>query len=777
MSLTDNDTGVINLFDLRPLEILNVWFPDTTYQEFWFSNVMDDEIKIKFYDFLRYLETMDTRSIIGWIELNGSVGNMSELLLSVVICLDQFSRNIYRGSDVIYKNDAKCIEIAEHFQSIHNVIESYPINRRIFYLLPYRHQNTTKYLDYVVRYISSMNNEIFNACSNKDDYKKWSSNHAIITRFKNATFKNYSRVQDTIRHIKADWIGHLQKKKIESGLSPDDLISYIYGSNDYLSMGDTCISDKDSRIRGVLATNCLEFKSIRSKPEDGGVGIPYYDAAVSNSKIYKIIKEFCIKNELRDITISLSGGVDSMVISYALHCMRVDGVISSLSAVHVDYGNRNISLTEAQFVGEWCRALQIPLIIRRIEHMRRDDGLIVDNEGQPLNIDRAVYESATKELRFNLYRYAMTQYSSTSIMLGHHRDDLSENVLMNTIRGGDLLDLYTMVDHQVIDGVPIDRPLLPIGKDGIYEFSNLFEIPYLKDTTAESCLRGVMRQKVLPSLEAVDRSIKNGLIDIGRQSREWKSVIDIMVIKPILKKFEIKKFGVMIRWDDSYSDLPSIVWSSILITIFHTNIGVKMITKNNLRQLITWMQNKNGMITLSNGYMGTFYNDHMLLVKKSIASFIQKIPTLDDLSSVDYCSIVLDMNFLQTVPNKVCFNGWTIEYSMVDPTDVVKLKSVLSVYSLLDGEFEFIIESVGSHTMSKSEGHLTYGCSMPAKYIKKSKSNGIENREFFKSLCLSRYIPKLHFYHKIEDDDDDDDDDEVKDTNSKRRFIKVRYLR
>jgi tRNA(Ile)-lysidine synthetase-like protein len=748
-------------------DALEFWFPNTFYQDHWFSNSADDEIRVRFSNLLVLLEEMETDDIIKWVERDiltesveslESIGSMSSdpssvtteikidpyHLLAIVICLDQFSRNVYRNSEKsIYHNDPKCIRIVTYFQDKYGIVHFFPINRRIFYLLPYRHQKTTPYLDLVTHFIKLMETEIdrYDMAHESGDVdhtipskKQIKGYYAIVTRFKNATLRDYSKVKDTIRHVKMDW-------------KWDGVPIMEAGSTNHLILsGVVQMAD----VLAILDTVCLEFDSI----SDEDTVLPYYDPKVKKSRIYKIMSKFYQSRRIRSVTVSLSGGVDSMVISYVLHHLRIDGVLDCVSAVHVDYGNRDISLREAQFVEAWSRYLRIPLITRRIEHMRRS------NDDTVVDVDRSVYESATKELRFNLYRHAMEVYDSESIVLGHHGDDLAENVLMNTIRGGDLLDLYTMVDHQVISGIPIDRPLLPIGKDAIYEFSELFEIPYLADTTSESCMRGTVRKTVLPALEAVDAGIKSSLMDIGRQSSEWRAVIDSMVIKPIISQFVIKKYGIYLPWNDAYADLPLIVWNTVLCTVFHEKIGVRMISRKNLStQLWPWFKKQNGMIRLSNGYIAFFHNQKMVLIKYGIASLIQKLPVSDgECAPNSYVPVNIPFNDEELI--SINFNGWKITYWMcrinrtdrTDRTDRTAANTI-KVDNLLDGGFRMLYRPIYAAPNAKAyrkmgidspdgvHACLTYGMALTSKTKKKSS-----NKTFFSGLGLNRYIPKIHFF-------------------------------
>jgi len=68
--------------------------------------------------------------------------------------------------------------------------------------------------------------------------------------------------------------------------------------------------------------------------------------------------------------VSLSGGVDSMVIAQVLVLLASRYPIT-VTAVHIDYGNRQESAAECDFVKRWCEDRGIEFVKRRIDEVRR----------------------------------------------------------------------------------------------------------------------------------------------------------------------------------------------------------------------------------------------------------------------------------------------------------------------------------------------------------------------------------------------------------------------
>ena len=125
-----------------------------------------------------------------------------------------------------------------------------------------------------------------------------------------------------------------------------------------------------------------------------------------------------------------------MVILKALTLIRPPS--AKITCLHIDYANRPESAKEADFLISWVELIrkgypQIPqtevsnnirnceLLIRRIDEVTR--GVT----------DRMEYEKVSRNIRYGMYREALA-LSGGGVMLGHHMDDLRENVVSNVMR-------------------------------------------------------------------------------------------------------------------------------------------------------------------------------------------------------------------------------------------------------------------------------------------------------------------------------------------------------
>ena len=213
-----------------------------------------------------------------------------------------------------------------------------------------------------------------------------------------------------------------------------------------------------------------------------------------------------LKNIPKDkrIGISLSGGVDSMISSWILKQLH-----NNVVAIHINYNNRQSSSKEAEFVKMWCDTIDLDCIIKHITNLNR---IKHDNNVKcykdDLEISRREYEDKTKQIRFDAYIDA-----KCIVVLGHNKDDLLENVITN-ICSKKKEKMAGMYDDMIIDNVRIIRPMLNITKEEIYEYAKKTNVPYLEDSTPEWSRRGILRDKIVPTLHEYEPNFLKGLIKL-----------------------------------------------------------------------------------------------------------------------------------------------------------------------------------------------------------------------------------------------------------------------
>ena len=217
--------------------------------------------------------------------------------------------------------------------------------------------------------------------------------------------------------------------------------------------------------------------------------------------MYDIVRQ---NTHIKKGIISLSGGVDSMILSYILKHIGID-----ISAIHINYNNRPECEEECNILRQWCSFLDIKLYIRKIMEIQRP-------EMMELNM-RDLYESYTRDIRFNTYVSAeknkltidkSTIQEDVFVFLGHNNDDQFENIFTNIVSQSHFENLRGMETITLIKFktsiINFVRPMLNIPKSDIYKFSSYFSIPHFKDSTPKWSQRGKIRDTIRPNIEQWD---------------------------------------------------------------------------------------------------------------------------------------------------------------------------------------------------------------------------------------------------------------------------------
>ena len=296
-----------------------------------------------------------------------------------------------------------------------------------------------------------------------------------------------------------------------------------------------------------------------------------------------------------------------MVLITILHYLNYD-----IIAAHINYNNRKESIDEQNFLENWCLFNNIKLYVKNIDHIKRD------------NTKRSEYELITKNIRHDFYKEIIQKENAQYILLGHHKDDVIENIFANVCRGRNLLDLAVIKKEALINQINIGRPMLDYYKPFIYDFANLFQVPYFKDTTPEWSVRGKYRNLIQPTLhDTFTNGFKNNLIVLSNQSDDWNELIYKQIIDPFMNSvvhninndiieknvdFDIK-FNI-----EKYIDYPVTFWNIVFMKIFNS-YGYSSPSRRGVETFINTIKQRS--ITNNNArYNVTLCNKSICIIKK-----------------------------------------------------------------------------------------------------------------------------------------------------------------
>lgn len=191
----------------------------------------------------------------------------------------------------------------------------------------------------------------------------------------------------------------------------------------------------------------------------------------------------CLKDA--QLLVGVSGGVDSTALLMVLHYLSRRNN-SKVIAVHLNHNLRTESAEDAQWVQDLCDTIGVECIIesKDIVTLSREKGIGVEEAG--------------RHARYELFQNLLYARSIDFIALGHHLDDLSEDVLMRLMRGTGWPGLSGMTGYD--PDRKLIRPFLMLPKSTLTAFLTSLGIVWREDETNRdpSWTRNRIRNEVLP---------------------------------------------------------------------------------------------------------------------------------------------------------------------------------------------------------------------------------------------------------------------------------------
>ena len=440
--------------------VLNYWFgrasPDGAQKSLWMIasssqellNKVDSEISEQFRSTVHSLSLSTLISSLGNVSnaLNSEIYSDTFIFdkdklhrwtcsllfgwqgkIAAIVALDQMSRHIHRhdaryNPQLIQKGtkpavfpipeqahlDNIAFQVAKQLHNDHSKELStgmIPLPMIIFATMPLRHTSTIENLTIV-------QNDIESAACLHDEMDK------MLRRFRKATNRRMNILQDEARR---EW-------KLGSPIAPEgssnENQSIDYDDEQILESFpfDADMSQVHEHVVIKTMRKFLQSNNVLQSLD------PRFNSSRKSASTFRDTITTNSGNKIESapnvpsVIVSLSGGVDSMVIASALACIRdieaknrnvePDSVLR-ITAVHIDYANRPESSAEASFVERYSRQLGARFLCRRIDEVTR--GVTARDE----------YERIARNIRFELYRECANETALCNdivgVMLGHHR--------------------------------------------------------------------------------------------------------------------------------------------------------------------------------------------------------------------------------------------------------------------------------------------------------------------------------------------------------------------
>jgi tRNA(Ile)-lysidine synthase len=205
-------------------------------------------------------------------------------------------------------------------------------------------------------------------------------------------------------------------------------------------------------------------------------------------RILNVIRQYQMIETDECVLVGVSGGIDSVVLLYALHHLR-EHLGSRLHVAHLNHQLRGQeAVRDAEFVRRFAEQLDIPCTIES-----RDVPALIRRE-------KLSPQDAARQVRYRFFESLAKLVNAQKIATAHNADDQAETVLLGIIRGVGIHGLGGI--RPVLNG-KIIRPLLTTPRDQIETFAQTEGLDYVFDSSNSSrkYLRNAIRLDLLPLLK------------------------------------------------------------------------------------------------------------------------------------------------------------------------------------------------------------------------------------------------------------------------------------
>lgn len=230
------------------------------------------------------------------------------------------------------------------------------------------------------------------------------------------------------------------------------------------------------------------------------------------------------------IIVSVSGGVDSMVLLDVLLAMHTPLVVA-----HVNHQKRTASDAEYEAIEHHCKNLGIPF------------------EGTHYNDQNGNFQANARAFRLSFLKDTARKHGTTHIMTAHHFDDRVETFLMRMIEGRSLNGLNPMEPRTHADGFTLIKPFLNTPKSTIEDYAHKHGVHYYEDTSNKDTAytRNYIRHEIIPRFKRLNASFDDTVLDLMDEIAE----ADVFLEKAVTSHPSFQKDTVLVSEFTGFSSL------------------------------------------------------------------------------------------------------------------------------------------------------------------------------------------------------------------------------
>ena len=268
---------------------------------------------------------------------------------------------------------------------------------------------------------------------------------------------------------------------------------------------------------------------------------------VENQNIEEILKPQIQAHNIKKICVSLSGGVDSIVLLYALNQSLGKG--SSIRAIHINHNLVKDSESWADFCKKTCDQIQIQIDIHSVKvNIKEGFGI----------------EAAARKARYQKLQRSIQE--GEWLMPAHHQEDQLETILLRMARGTGIQGLQGIQKQFNFGKGKILRPLLDVSKSEVLGYARKNNLDWVEDASNQETYfdRNFLRMNVIPKLKERWPAFSSSVSRLSNISNQTSTLLKELAQQDLGSNYPIKNLDIDILKNKSNGRVINIIRFLIL---------------------------------------------------------------------------------------------------------------------------------------------------------------------------------------------------------------------
>ncbi|NOY15669.1 MAG: tRNA lysidine(34) synthetase TilS [Gammaproteobacteria bacterium] len=241
-------------------------------------------------------------------------------------------------------------------------------------------------------------------------------------------------------------------------------------------------------------------------------------ANFSAASLWQVLHDQLSVEKDSAVYVAFSGGLDSHVLLHALSGLASDYPFS-LNAIHINHSLQPQSPAWAEHCQEVCGALSVALTIKTLS--------LDQKKGESL-------EALARDARYTALAECLPV--GGICMTAQHRNDQSETLLLQLLRGAGVHGLAAMPASKVFFMGQLLRPLLAFTRQDLVDYAQRHKLVWVEDPSNQDNRfdRNFLRNEVLPNLRERWPGMDKSLSRSARHAASAATMLDDMARSDLL---------------------------------------------------------------------------------------------------------------------------------------------------------------------------------------------------------------------------------------------------